>query len=91
MLDEGLLNVPADLPSRSRFALHVSSVAPTGTVTLNGGPLMASADTLRITVNGRGGHASAPHQALDPIPIASEIVQALQTFVTRASTCSTRP
>jgi hippurate hydrolase len=44
---------------------------------------MASSDTLRITVVGRGGHASAPHQALDPIPIACEIVQAIQTMVTR--------
>jgi amidohydrolase len=34
-------------------------------------------------IHGRGGHASAPHDCLDPIPIACEIVQALQTFVTR--------
>ena len=40
-------------------------------------------DTLYITVKGRGGHASQPHRALDPIPIACEIVQALQTMITR--------
>ena len=44
---------------------------------------MASADTMLITVTGRGGHASQPHHALDPIPIACEIVQALQMMVTR--------
>src|SRR2546428_296964 len=47
------------------------------------GPAMASADTLQIVVRGRGGHASAPHDCLDPIPIACEIVQAFQTLVTR--------
>jgi hippurate hydrolase len=44
---------------------------------------MASADVLRIEVRGRGGHASAPHLTLDPIPVACEIVQAIQTMVTR--------
>jgi hippurate hydrolase len=44
---------------------------------------MASSDTMSIVVTGRGGHASEPHRALDPIPVACEIVQALQTMVTR--------
>ena len=44
---------------------------------------MASADEFEVVVRGRGGHASAPHHALDPIPIACEIVIALQTMVTR--------
>lgn len=44
---------------------------------------MASADRLTITVTGRGGHASEPFRALDPIPVACEMVQALQTMVTR--------
>src|SRR5262249_40373030 len=42
-----------------------------------------SNDVLRITVTGRGGHASMPHWANDPIPVACEIVTALQTMVTR--------
>ena len=45
---------------------------------------MASSDQLLITVHGRGGHASEPHRALDPIPIACEIVQAMQMMVTRS-------
>ena len=44
---------------------------------------MASADTVQIVVTGRGGHASAPHHALDPIPNACEIVQSLQMMITR--------
>ena len=45
---------------------------------------MASADSMVIRVTGRGGHASEPHRALDPIPVACEIVQALQTMITRS-------
>jgi hippurate hydrolase len=45
--------------------------------------MLASGDTLRITVRGRGGHASAPHTALDPITVAAEIVLALELMVTR--------
>lgn len=44
---------------------------------------MASADILRVTVTGHGGHASAPHDALDPVPAAAAMVGALQTMVTR--------
>ena len=48
-----------------------------------GGPLLASADEFHVTVHGRGGHASMPHDANDPVPVACEIVQAIQTWVTR--------
>jgi len=44
---------------------------------------MAAADQWRMTVHGRGGHASMPHAAADPIPVAAEIVLALQSMVTR--------
>jgi amidohydrolase len=44
---------------------------------------MAASDILRVTVRGRGGHASAPHETLDPIPVAAEMITALQTIVTR--------
>jgi amidohydrolase len=88
MLDEGLLDVGllADgtpSPVSGAFALHITSLFPSGTINLRGGTMMASSDTMRIVVRGRGGHASAPHQALDPIPVACEIVQAIQTMVTR--------
>jgi len=45
--------------------------------------LLASADRIAATVRGRGGHASAPHLALDPITVAAELILALQTAVTR--------
>jgi hippurate hydrolase len=47
------------------------------------GTIMAAADTLHVTVHGRGGHGSQPHHAADPVPVACEIVLALQTMVTR--------
>jgi hippurate hydrolase len=88
MLEEDLLEIGPQSdgtasPVTGAFALHISSMFPSGTIHLRGGTLMASSDVLRIVVRGHGGHASAPHQALDPIPIACEIVQAIQTLVTR--------
>jgi amidohydrolase len=44
---------------------------------------MAASDGLQIVVRGRGGHGATPHECLDPVPVACEIVQALQTYVTR--------
>ena len=81
MLEDGLLDGVGSVDRA--FAIHVTTNAPTGFVALKAGSLMASADRMLITVKGRGGHASAPHYALDPIPIACEIVQALQTMITR--------
>ena len=84
MLDDGLLGGGAHGPlPDAAFALHVMPNAPHGLVTGKAGPLMAAADQLEITVRGAGGHASMPHQAHDPVPVACEIVTALQTLVTR--------
>jgi hippurate hydrolase len=88
MLDEGLLDLPplADgtaSPVTGAYALHISANLPSGWIASKGGSVMASADSMVITVTGRGGHASQPHAALDPIPVACEIVQALQTMITR--------
>jgi hippurate hydrolase len=83
MLDEGLLDLPAAEAANAAFAIHISTSYPTGTLNLRPGPEMASADFIRLTVRGRGGHASAPYTALDPIPVAAEIVLALQAMVTR--------
>ncbi len=88
MLDEGLLDVPplADgtpSPVDAAAAIHISSALPSGWVSTRRGAIMASADTLRIRVTGAGGHASEPHRTLDPVPVACEIVQAIQTMITR--------
>ncbi|HMJ93648.1 MAG TPA: M20 family metallopeptidase, partial [Allosphingosinicella sp.] len=79
MIEDGLLDPLPD----AAFALHVMPNGPHGLFTGKAGPLLASADQLRIKVMGRGGHASMPHDALDPIPIACEIVSAIQAYVTR--------
>lgn len=88
MLDEGLLDVPAladgtPSPITAAYALHITSSLPSGFIAARPGPIMASSDTLDIVVTGTGGHASEPFRAHDPIPVACEIVQALQTHVTR--------
>ena len=56
---------------------------PQGLFVTKGGPMMAAADKLIVTVRGAGGHGSSPHRANDPIPAACEMVTALQTMVTR--------
>jgi hippurate hydrolase len=84
MIDEGLLDRhgPGGRPG-SAYALHVSATLPRGEVHTRPGPLMAAADLVRVRVTGRGGHASAPHDALDPVPAAAAMVGALQTALTR--------
>lgn len=80
MIDDGLLADPAP---DAAFALHIMPNAPAGVVGSKAGPLLASADKLIVTVRGKGGHASMPHDAIDPVPVACEIVTAIQVFVTR--------
>ena len=84
MIDEGLLDRhgPAGRPDAA-FALHISATVTSGELHVRPGPLMAAADTIKVTVSGRGGHASAPHDALDPVPAAAAMVGALQTMLTR--------
>jgi hippurate hydrolase len=81
LIEEGLLEAAPAVDAA--FAIHVDPTLPSGRVALRPGPILASADVLSIDVTGRGGHASMPHLALDPIPAACEIVLALQSFVTR--------
>ncbi len=80
MIDDGLLDNPSP---DAAFAIHIAPNAPAGILSSKAGPMLASADVVKIEVRGRGGHASMPHHALDPIPIACQIVTALQTLVTR--------
>jgi hippurate hydrolase len=84
MLDEGLLDAdgPGGTPE-SAMALHVTSRLGAGTLQTRPDSIMASSDDLHVTVTGRGGHASAPHDALDPVPAAAAMVGALQTMITR--------
>ncbi len=81
MLEDGLIE--ADPKPDAAFALHIAPQLKTGAILGKPGPILASADTWTILVTGRGGHASMPHHAVDPIPVAFEIGLALQTMVTR--------
>lgn len=81
VLEEGMLDA-APAPSAA-FAIHISPNIPTGVIASRPGPLMAATDTIHIEITGKGGHASQPHFTLDPIPVACEIVTALQSLVTR--------
>lgn len=83
MLRQGLLDV-AGRRVDAAYAVHVySSEHPLGVWFGRPGPLMAASDEVNVRVLGRGGHGSAPHRTKDPVPVACEIVLALQTMVTR--------
>jgi hippurate hydrolase len=83
MLEEGLLD-GLDPATTRALAIHISTRYAAGELHSRPGPMQASADNFRITIHGRGGHASTPHLAADPIPVAAEIVLALQTALTRS-------
>ncbi len=80
MLEEGLLDIA--MPAAA-FGFHVGSSLNTGTVSIRPGPLMAGSDFFRIVVTGRQSHGSRPWQGVDAIVTASQIVNALQTIVSR--------
>jgi IAA-amino acid hydrolase len=80
MCDEGALENPK---VDRAFGLHVFAQIPTGVIASRVGTLLASAGTLQIVVEGRGGHAAMPHLAIDPVATAARIVCELQTIVAR--------
>jgi len=65
------------------FGLHVYPHLPTGTTGFRAGQYMASADEIYITIEGRGGHAALPHQTVDPIAIAAQVITGLQQVISR--------
>ncbi len=80
MMDEGLLD-HHDI--KRAFAIHVTPMRPSGQVAVRSGPMLAANDRFAVTFTGRGGHASMPHDAVDPIPPLCEFVTATQTMLTR--------
>lgn len=81
MIEDGLID--ADPKPDAAFALHITPNFRAGAIIGKPGAMLASADKWIIAVKGRGGHASMPHHAADPIPVAFEIGLALQSMVTR--------
>ncbi|MBS4054087.1 MAG: amidohydrolase [Thermaerobacter sp.] len=65
------------------FALHLWPEVPFGKVGIKAGPLMSASDRIQVNVTGRGGHGAAPHAAIDSVVVASHIVTALQSIVSR--------
>jgi hippurate hydrolase len=82
MVGEGVLKNP-DVDAI--FGLHVYPHLPAGTVGFRGGQYMASTDEIHIVIRGKGGHAALPHQTIDPIAIAAQVITALQQVVSRKS------
>ncbi|WP_456844278.1 M20 metallopeptidase family protein [Cellulomonas sp. P5_C6] len=83
MIEEGVLDASGSRVVAA-YGLHVmSAMVPTGLVISRPGTLLAAADSVIITIHGKGGHGSMPHLAADPVPAAAALVLALQTMVTR--------
>lgn len=80
MIEEGLLDI---CRPDAAFALHITPNLPNGTIASRSGTMMASTDTVSAVVRGKGGHAAMPHQGLDPVHVACQIVLALQSHIGR--------
>jgi amidohydrolase len=80
MIDDGAL---ADPQPAAAFGLHLWNTMPLGRVVAQAGPIMAAADVLKIIIRGKGGHGALPHEAVDAIAVAGQVLSALQTIVSR--------
>jgi hippurate hydrolase len=80
MVEEGLFD---RFPIESVFGMHNIPGMEAGTFAIRPGPMMASYDIFEITLTGRGAHGAMPHHGIDPITTGSELVQKLQTIVSR--------
>ena len=80
MIEDGLFE---RFPMEAVFGMHNWPGLPVGQMAVSPGPVMASSNEFRITITGKGGHAALPHNGIDPVPIACQIVQGFQTILTR--------
>ena len=80
MVKEGVLQNPK---VDAVFGLHVFANVPTGQITYRSGPFMAASDSFEINIKGRQTHGSTPWRGVDPIVVGAQIVNALQTIVSR--------
>ena len=80
MIKDGLFK---QFPCDAVFGLHNWPGIPVGDFGVTVGPMMASSNAFQITVKGRGGHAALPHNSADPVIAGVNIVQALQSIITR--------
>ncbi len=82
MIEEGLFE---KFPVESVYGMHNMPGIPVGEFAVRPGPMMAAFDIFEVTVTGRGSHAAMPHQGIDSIVVASQIVSGLQTIASRAT------
>ncbi len=80
MIQDGLFE---QFPMEAVFGMHNWPGMPVGSFALSPGPVMASASEFKITIRGKGCHAALPHNGIDPVPVACQMVQAFQTIITR--------
>jgi len=80
MIEDGLFD---RFPVQAVYGMHNWPGLPPGTVGLNAGPMMASADRVTIEIAGRGGHGAHPYQTIDPVVVAAHIITAIQSIVSR--------
>jgi amidohydrolase len=80
MIKDGLFE---QFPMEAVFGMHNWPGAPVGTFAVSPGPVMASSNEFRIVIRGKGCHAALPHNGIDPVPVACQMVQAFQTIITR--------
>jgi amidohydrolase len=80
MIDEGLFKL---FPVDAVFGMHNWPGSKAGTFGVAYGPAMASSNEFTITINGKGSHAALPHESVDPIMVAVNMAQAMQTIVSR--------
>jgi len=62
---------------------HLMSPIPTGVIVLRDGPLLAASDRFDLTLQGKGGHGASPHETVDPVVIAAQVILAFQTVISR--------
>ena len=80
MIKEGLFE---RFPMEAVFGAHNWPGLKVGQFALKTGPVFASSNEFRITIQGKGSHAAMPHLGVDPVPVACQMVQAFQTIITR--------
>jgi amidohydrolase len=80
MMRDGLFD---KFPMEAVFGMHNWPGMPVGSFAVSPGPVMASSNEFKITIRGKGGHAALPHNGLDPVPVACQMVQAFQTIISR--------
>jgi hippurate hydrolase len=80
MIKDGLFK---KFPMQAVFGMHNWPGPKVGSFAVSAGPVMASSNEFRITIHGKGSHAALPHNGIDPVPIAAQLVQAFQTIISR--------